>query len=59
MIFYDKVIINWLLIEFPEPTGRIRLFMVDNGLDAVNEIIEQYKKYNYPMFIVTDEGEPE
>lgn len=33
--------------------------MVDNDLDAVNKIIEPYKKYNYPMFIVTDEGEPE
>lgn len=33
--------------------------MVHNVFDSVNEIIEQYKKYNYPMFIVTDEGEPE
>lgn len=33
--------------------------MEKNGLDAANEIIEKYKKYNYPMFIVTDAGEPE
>jgi len=33
--------------------------MDKNDLDIVNEVIEQYKKYNYPMFIVTDAGEPE
>ncbi|GEM_PF-6781684 len=33
--------------------------MVHNSFDFANEIIEQYKKYNYPMFIFTDEGESE
>lgn len=33
--------------------------MVNNHLDIVNEMTEQYKKYNYPMFIINDDEEPE
>lgn len=33
--------------------------MVNHGIKKMSEMTEQYKKYNYPLFIVNDRDEPE